>query len=343
MKIATHIRGLDALRAISIVFVILNHAGIGLFFTGNSFIEVHLYPLFSGETGVRVFFVISGFLITHLLLQERKQTGKIQLKNFFIRRFLKLFPPLLILFFLLMTFVALDWSTLDWHAMGMAFFFLFNYVSFAHYLPELAHTWSLGVEEQFYLVWSVCIAFSNRIRTILWISVLCILFSVFIPLLYENAFFEGVFQPKRWFFPASAPIFMGCIAALYVHFRENSIHPNALLLFAFLGYFNPLVVGDLNIYLSELIQAAGIAFFVVWIVRNQSSLLVDILEIKWLQFLGRISYGLYVYQGIFLLTGPGSELKIRQLPIALPLLFALAITSYYFIEKPILKWKEKFR
>lgn len=347
MKTTTHIRGLDALRAISILFVILNHAGIGRLMTENSFVAVHVYPLFSGEAGVRIFFVISGFLITHLLVQEKKAHGRINMQNFFIRRFLKLFPPLIILFSILLLFIALDWSTLDWYAIGMAFFFLFNYVPFAHYLPELAHMWSLGVEEQFYVFWSICIAFSNRIQTWPWIAGACILLSLLVPLTYEDDFFENAFLPNRWFFPASAPIFIGCIAALLNHRRDNRAvslpNQRVLIMAAILCYFNSIFVGEYSPHVSEMIQATGVALFIVWITHNQWSGAVDLLEVKWLRFIGKISYGLYVYQGIFLLTGPGSELKIRHLPIALPLLCVLAVVSYYFIEKPVLTWKEKFR
>ncbi len=80
-----YIKGFDALRALSIGFVMLNHLGIDGFLEKNSFARTRLWHLFSGETGVHIFFVLSGFLITSILLREKCQTGKINLKNFFAR------------------------------------------------------------------------------------------------------------------------------------------------------------------------------------------------------------------------------------------------------------------
>ena len=92
-----YIKGFDGLRAISIFFVVFSHLTPGDIFINSPYLEKN-YKLFSGETGVMIFFTISGFLITSLLLKEKIAFGKINLKFFFIRRFLRLLPPLLIFY-----------------------------------------------------------------------------------------------------------------------------------------------------------------------------------------------------------------------------------------------------
>ncbi|MFT3885692.1 MAG: acyltransferase family protein [Flavobacteriales bacterium] len=120
--ISGHIRGFDGLRAISITMVVASHHGLFQLLPHTSFIRDRIIPLFAGVTGVNIFFTLSGFLITRLLLQEQDRKGTIQLRRFYIRRFLRLTPPFLLFFLLLGICVYLGW--LRARPVGMLIFIL---------------------------------------------------------------------------------------------------------------------------------------------------------------------------------------------------------------------------
>jgi peptidoglycan/LPS O-acetylase OafA/YrhL len=94
--------------------------------------------------------------------------------------------------------------------------------------------------------------------------------------------------------------------------------------------------------LTVLFQSIGVSILLIYIYYNQDKKIVDILNNKYLSYIGKISYGIYVYQGLFLRTGPGGKLWIQQLPQNLILTFLVAILSYHFLERPVLKLKKRF-
>src|SRR5258708_33942090 len=138
---------LDGLRALSIALVLISH----LVGTRGFIVPQAIGRFFSlGELGVRVFFVISGFLITSLLLEELESEGRISLIRFYFRRTMRILPPYFTLILAVVLLEAAGWITLapkdKLHAL--------TYTS--NYYPErswyLGHTWSLAVEQQFYLM-----------------------------------------------------------------------------------------------------------------------------------------------------------------------------------------------
>ena len=137
------IPSLDGLRALSISFVLLAHGTFGLVGPGPIAQMAHF--------GVRVFFVISGYLITSLLLEEEKKTGTISLRTFYLRRTLRIFPP----FYVFVGFVALG-AALGWFELQRCdLLAALTYTTNYHHERSwnLGHAWSLSVEEQFYLLW----------------------------------------------------------------------------------------------------------------------------------------------------------------------------------------------
>jgi peptidoglycan/LPS O-acetylase OafA/YrhL len=137
---------IDALRAGSVLLVVLMHSG------------VHIAP---GDGGVTVFFTVSGFIITTLLIQERRRTGSFRLKDFYVRRFLKLAPPFVVIIAVPTIIYAL-WHEVDWPVFLSQVFFTYNWAVVHHppdgsdaLLPGSSIVWSLAVEEQFYIFFSV--------------------------------------------------------------------------------------------------------------------------------------------------------------------------------------------
>ncbi len=342
-----YIKGLDALRALSIGFVLLNHLGIDVLFFENQFLKNNFYSLFSGETGVRFFFVLSGFLITRILWIQFKDTATINLKNFFIRRILRLMPPLVLFYVLVISLMLAKIITYDIEGLMFAFFYLYNYVPLLHYRNELAHIWSLSVEEQFYLIWPFFILVVKKYKILLILVLIFIVLSIVGTIFLPEFAFEAHLRPHRWFLPAGGFIAIGATVALvqfkYEKFLIQIFHKKTfMLLFVAFLYLIPLFIPIFLIEAFSFLQVIGFGIFVCWIFYNQNSRFVAFLEFSPFVYVGKISYGLYVFQGLFLLTGPGSELSFQQFPINVLLTFGLAILSYHFIEKPILKYKNRF-
>lgn len=151
----SHLPSLDGMRAISILLVLVAH------FTATMDHKT-VYSDYLGPMGVSIFFVISGLLITWLMIRERDATGGFSLKNFYIRRFLRILPvfwALILVVSVLRSFHAID---IRWLDIIRALTFTHNYPMTARD-PQcaiwLGHTWSLSMEEQFYLVWPSLFAF----------------------------------------------------------------------------------------------------------------------------------------------------------------------------------------
>ena len=342
-----HIKGFDALRAFSIILVIANHLGLYFELPETEFYRVRLWGIISGTAGVQVFFTLSGFLITKLLLEEKIKFGKINVKFFYIRRFLRLLPPLFIFFFGITILMLIDWLKADKQALMYSFFYLYNFVHNNHYLPELAHTWSLAVEEQYYLIWPMLVMFFSRSKITAIILITLILSSIGSYVLPTYEFTQG-YHSERWIIPAIAPILIGSYFAYLTVYSSKWVitfvqnFSKMVLFIAIFLFFYPLYAPLKWLEIRYVFQAIGIGILLLWILQNQHSKLTQILSFKPLSYIGRISYGIYVYQGLFLRTGPGGELWIQQSPQNIILVFLVAIISFELIEKPILKLKNKF-
>ena len=180
---------IDGLRAIAVIAVIIYHAQINLFqdifFSG-------------GFIGVDIFFVISGYLITSLIIKELFQTGKFSFLYFYERRFRRLIP---VLFFVMLVSLPFGWflllptsfvefakSIISSIAFGSNFFFYFSEIQYAaedSFLKPFLHTWSLSVEEQFYIIFPLLFLISFKFfkKNILYIIIVLIIIS----LLFANA------------------------------------------------------------------------------------------------------------------------------------------------------------
>lgn len=146
------IQGLDGLRAISVITVIMSHAELWQRFGISS---ESLTSIFSANLGVRMFFALSGFLITFLLIKEQDQTGRINVRDFWIRRVLRIFP----LYFLAITIVLLmgyiGWARIPDCTFAYAYTYTLNFAPNECNFSSVSHLWSLAVEEHFYIVWPV--------------------------------------------------------------------------------------------------------------------------------------------------------------------------------------------
>ena len=146
------LRELDGWRALSVLLVIAHHLGA---YQYRSIVAPHLRlaAVFNnfGPLGVRVFFVISGFVICRLLIQEEQRTGNVSLKGFYIRRAFRILPPLYLYIAAVALLLSAGLIHETWSGIGSSLFFLYDFVPAKLGGWIVGHTWSLAVEEQFYL------------------------------------------------------------------------------------------------------------------------------------------------------------------------------------------------
>jgi peptidoglycan/LPS O-acetylase OafA/YrhL len=345
----THIRGFDGLRAISIIMVLLSH----LSFYDDFFLQ---HP-FSGTAGVNIFFCLSGFLITWLLLKEKQQHGKIGYMRFYIRRFFRLAPPLIVLFLALLTLGFFHMIHISKWGILLSAAYLYNYAPNTMYDKVLGSTWSLALEEQFYLFWpsivGLLVGSYKILIAALTVIFLCVIAKLFIYNihfdLFGHSFFLGRdFQANRFFFPAVGPVIIGAIFAI-ISFMHRVIaffkkYGSWILILSLLLYFFPLYSNTWMLNFSDLIQATGIGFLLLYLyVFNQNDSVVGkLLDIAPFSYIGKISYGIYVYQCFFITTaGKGELVGIQSFPQNIILTLVVSMLSYHFWEKWAMKYRDK--
>ena len=317
------IPSLDGLRGLSIWAVLLAHiAGHSTWFPVQSrFVHVSLELL--AYFGVTVFFVISGFLITLLLLKEQEKSSKISWARFYQRRAVRILPA-----FLLYTSVVLIVGHANFQQQLYAFTFTTSYFFEQAYRP-LQQLWSLSVEEQFYLLWPLLLL-SGKVaaRRSCWATfLLCPILRLFL----KRA---GYYQFGHLAPAILDSIAAGCLLAMY----RDELRAFARKYLVFTRTF--LILGGGTVLFAEAVYRAS--FVLLWgIVPCLIALVIavaierndKVLNQGPLAWSGLLSYSLYLWQQPFLvLDGPLNYLGIR-----LPLAFAAAYLSYKFVEQPFIR------
>lgn len=331
---------LDGIRALSIMLVILSHATGTV---GGPPMEPGLLAL--GELGVRIFFVISGFLITTLLLAEYNREGSISLGRFYLRRTFRIFPAM---YFLVLCMVFAD--TMGWITLRPGdVFHAATYTTNYHFARswELAHIWSLSVEEQFYLIWPALFLLFG-IKGAIGASALLVLVAPFLRMLTYLFFPEQRLSIGSSFHTVADSIAIGCVfayirpwlsqKAVYLRVQRSGLFACLLVLiiFLFTRYEGRLYFQ----YAVEMpVSNLAIMLFIDWCLRNKDSAFGRLLEWQPMVSLGLMSYSLYLWQQPFL--NRNSEEWFTSLPAGLVLTFAAALFSYHVIERPFLRWRPR--
>ena len=335
-----HLRSLDGIRAICIAFVIAGHLG------GTRGIRrIDLGVGDYANLGVVVFFVVSGFLITNLLLSEHERKGRISLKLFYTRRFLRIFPAsycyLACIFVLwLAGMVHLEAKDL-WHGVT----YTVNYVP--HPAWQVGHLWSLSVEEQFYLLWPFAF-FALGPRRANWVAAAVLLLG---PVSRSTAWLFLRDTPYRDLpmFPVVADsLAIGCLLANARTWLEGQdwylqlfrpIYSISLLGLIFLinRYRAYTVVEILGMSLINL----SIAILIHRSVYRSHDWTGQVLNWNPIAFVGVLSYSLYLWQQPFL--NRQSTAWVNSFPQNLMFVVIAAIGSYLLLEKPLLKLRHRLR
>lgn len=319
------IPGLDGLRAVSIALVIFSHVLQTYQLTQSL---PFVWRLEAGATGVSVFFVISGYLITTLMLRERDATGHISLQAFYIRRFFRIVPAYLAFLLVVVVLKAYGLVILDWQDFVPAFFYLSNYFQVGR---VLLHTWSLSVEEQFYLLFPLLLVYLRRhnltalLLAALGISVLARLGNQILGIWPFNAMysFEG----------RADQLAFGCLCALVQH-RASARHHASLLRWApyasafLLCCAVAMPVGALRTLLFNTFVGAATALLIFSCAGNPRLWVTRLLENAALRAIGLMSYSLYLWQQVWLAPELGFSLAT-----ALAGALCSAAVSYLTIER----------
>ena len=346
------IPSLDGVRAIAILLVLYSHADI----PGHS-----AYPLAAikgrcGFLGVQVFFVLSGFLITALILREMARTGRVSRSGFYLRRALRILPA----YVTYLAFVAIlprmgdaYMSTGDWLT---ALTYTVNF----HALPipvPISHVWSLSVEEHFYLVWPLVMA-ASTLANARWTALGCIVTCLSIRclgLLFSPGAAPGL---DLWTFSRMDDIAFGCLLALVAHDpvwrkRLDWIADRmpalgiAVAALATSQVFGTRMVGSRLFPAAGFAVAAGLsntvnAFCItllLWAVMTRSTEWPGrILNCRLMSGIGAISYSLYLWHVLFCDPEPGF---VNAFPQNIILMFAAALLSYHLVEKRFLALKDR--
>jgi len=338
----SHLPALDGLRAVAVFTVVASHSNLPL--------------RVPGDLGVSAFFVLSGFLITRLLMREHEKTGDVSIRRFYLRRTMRIFPAyyaFLLLSYALDARAGQQWSgalltnTLTY---TVNYFNAFNH----HPSTSVAHAWSLAVEEQFYLLWPLAFVFlATRGRRALVVGVG---FAALAAVAWRSWLILGAHVDVSYVYNAFDTRFdnlaVGCLLALVVEYDRVVA---AAATWATRSWF-PIVTLALlltsrivlpltyHYSIGFTVDALLVAVLITQLLQLYRTRLWAWLEWPAVRYLGTISYPIYLYHqwGASVgrrLAGGGDAAEFGAGVLAT---IVLATGSYFVIERPFLKLKSRF-
>ncbi|MBS0457863.1 MAG: acyltransferase family protein [Proteobacteria bacterium] len=351
-----HIAGLDGLRAIAVLAVLLFHAD--------------LYWARGGYLGVDLFFVISGFLITGLLANEVEASGKLDIKQFYWRRAKRLLPAVWLMMAAVLVVVsrlAVDaLPRLRSDALASVFYvtnweLLWVHVSYFEGMgrpPLLQHLWSLAIEEQYYIVWAMAVPLGLRLVSRRWLIVIAIglaaLSAAWMAMLAVHIGYPDRGDASRLYFGTDThgfPLLLG--SALGLAWRPERISwllppfartflwiAGVLALAAFAALVVELGEQTRWLYPWGFLLAAGVAASLITIGSHPVLAFGRLLDAGPMRWIGNRSYGIYLWHWpVYMLTRPGIDLRAwnanQALALRLALSIGIAALSYRLVEMPI--------
>ncbi len=343
--VAQRVQSLDGVRALAVITVILCHL------VQRFAVVPRALPVIDG---VQMFFVLSGFLITSLLLREQQRTGTIALPSFYTRRALRILPPLFVYLLVAALLCHGTGQPVPWGAMGSAALLLTGLdPAFGSFLTD--HLWSLAVEEQFYLLWPLLLMGALRWggkRRAAWLALLLIgaspllrtlMWLVHSPLLAHK---QAVLLPGRMdslFAGSLAALCMGTARFEALYSRVRRFPWVSPLFFALLSPLLRILGGSAYTFTcGYTLEALCETAFLVWLIRSPESVAARVLGAKPLAFLGTISYSLYLYQSALIHNWHSMRWN-GSVPGVLAAVFAAGLGSYFLVEVPAMRRRSRQR
>lgn len=343
------IPSLDGFRAISILMVLYGHLGGTRNFPTPALGGAGRWLGDLGHLGVLVFFVISGFLITSILMAERAKTGTISLKQFYLRRVLRIFPAFYVLLLALAVAAWLGWIDLRGHDFLFASTYTVNY--YPHHPWQIGHLWSLSIEEQFYLLWPLALLVLAE-RRALWFAIAAIFGAPVLRAAIRQYLFHinpHAAIADMSIFPAMSDyLATGCALALLrpwlltqSWYLRLTASPWLVLAVPLIFLMNRLDGYTIAMLFGSPVLNVGVALLVESCTRHERSLAGRVLNWKPLAALGVLSYSLYLWQQPFL--DRHSAAWINAFPQNLAFAFAAALLSYWVVERAFLGLRSRMR
>lgn len=334
---SSRIRELDGWRAVSVLLVIVGHTVTFRHVNLHSDILSRVVYL-GGNLGVSIFFFISGFVICRLFILEQKRFGSVSLRAFYCRRVFRILPPLFAFLAVIALMMAAGLIRGSWEALPVAAVFL----SDLEHIPKnwfVEHTWSLSVEEQFYIVFpAIWIQTPVRWRSgaVVTTLLLCIASGLAIAVLWVGS---ATVLAALWGFAAISAGVWTAIHERRVRAAVSRVPAVCVGLVALILLLRPVHQGSQ--FETTLFNAAllppGIGLVLMYSLEK-GRWLRAVLCSKPMQAIGITSYGIYLWQQIF--TGQLREFTPRGVAIGFmfPLMLVVIPTSYFFIEKPAMRY-----
>lgn len=343
---------IDGLRAIAALSVILHH--------GPTLRSVPAFKNYLGWFGVDLFLVLSAFLLSRLLQMEYAATRTVNVRNFFVRRVLRIWP----LYLFIITFSLLyAWSThtieareaTGWYLAHITF--TQNLAASVHSystLPFTAHLWTIALEEQAYVLMPIFIGAYLRDANAKWLAKALVAAVAMFVLIRLSVVVLGRQHPYVWVSPLRADTFLfGIFLGLCTSIGADKRRAPAIVLFSAAALVACLAIWMGAPGLSDMAEVigyplTGAACCLLIFAVDQSALATRVLGSKSMRHLGKISYGVYVFHILglrlseMLVEQVGVSAPYAQLVIAIVITLALAEISYHLLERPFLLLKERF-
>ncbi|RLK47604.1 peptidoglycan/LPS O-acetylase OafA/YrhL [Microbacterium telephonicum] len=314
--------------------VVLAHSGLPL--VGNG-----------GGVGVGIFFTLSGFLITSLLLDERAEYGSIRLGSFWKRRLLRLVPAMVACVVFAIFVDLIVWhGVFDWSLIVGTLTYTSNWVIAANAFDQrttLGHTWSLAVEEQFYLIWPLILIallrWMPRSRIVKSLAVVSLLVVVLRVLLWDGG--EGIGRIYVGTDTRADGLLIGAAVALWLYQRKPVVYPKWVqwAFFVAMGACC-LIPGPVNSFIMPTVVGLATAGLILAVVQGRG---FWPLELSWVRWIGKRSYGIYLYASPLhrLILETLGDSILWWVLIQIPGTAILAWASYRWIESPFLRLKNR--
>jgi len=353
---------LDGLRGLAVMMVVFGHAG-GTLSHGYTGWLSPLQLLPDGEMGVRIFFILSGFLITSILVAEYDWTKTICLLDFYKRRVLRIFPAFYTYLIVVTVLSVLGILPVAPQSLFLAATFLLNYMDYivlSFHLKSfddigyavVGHFWTLSLEEQFYWVWPFALIFFLRKKAFFFVPILiCVIPVIRFATYFLSPGTRG--QLGMMFHTGSDVILFGCLLAICAIRRPVWVNRLILPSWAITGLmlFTLIMVPRMeqifpSPYFHKLwaatnysVESLLLTVIIANILLQPQAWYTRLLKTRVLVFLGTISYSIYLWQQLFCFSF--NTTVTGQFPLNIVCAIGVGYLSYRFIERPFLLVKSK--